>query len=250
VNVGLVLGNKHVMMVDTGSSPEQGAALVASVVRQFRRDVDRVVITHAHYDHWFGLAGVSDRAKAFGQVGLLREADELLQGEDAFQFGFSPEQVLAPQNLIRDYTSFSLGGVKVWLRYFGPAHSNTDLVVVLPNAGFAFVGDLVETSGPPQFGPDSTLSGWPGALDQLLALTTADTVFVPGHGRPVGVDVVRRQRDQIAELYQRLTALQRAGLGLQEVLGRIDETWPFDVATARSAAISVFAEVGELAGQF
>jgi glyoxylase-like metal-dependent hydrolase (beta-lactamase superfamily II) len=250
VNVGLVLGNRHTLLIDTGSNPEQGASLAASVEQQFDREVDRVVITHAHYDHWFGLAGAPLHAKAFGQVGLLQEADDLISGEDAFQFGFSPELVLAPQNLIREYTSLSLGGVKVWLRHFGPAHSNTDLVAILPEAGFAFVGDLIETNGPPQFGPDSTVSGWPGALDKLLTLTRPDTVFIPGHGRPVGAETVRAQRDQIAALYQRVAALQRSGLSLQEVLSRIDDSWPFDVPTSKSAAIAIYAEVGEFAGQF
>jgi glyoxylase-like metal-dependent hydrolase (beta-lactamase superfamily II) len=248
VNAGLVLGNRHALLIDVGSNPEQGSALTASVEREFGRQIDRVVITHAHYDHWFGLAGVPEHAKAFGQVGLLQEAEELLSGDDAFQFGFSPELVIAPQNLIREYTSLSLGGVKVWLRHFGPAHSNTDLVAILPDSGFAFVGDLIETNGPPQFGPDSTVSGWPGALDQLLSFTSANTIFIPGHGGPVSVETVRTQRDQIAELYQRVTMLQRSGLGLQEVLTQIDDSWPFDMPTVKSAAIATFAEVGELAG--
>ena len=44
------------LLVDTGSSPAQGAQLRADVVELTGADPAHVVISHAHRDHWFGLA--------------------------------------------------------------------------------------------------------------------------------------------------------------------------------------------------
>jgi hypothetical protein len=41
-------------------------------------------------------------------------------------------------------------------------------------------------------------SGWPDALDRLLALGGGDALYVPGHGAVVDAEFVRRQRDALA----------------------------------------------------
>jgi glyoxylase-like metal-dependent hydrolase (beta-lactamase superfamily II) len=73
-----------------------------------------------------------------------------------------------------------------------------DLVVVVPDADLLFVGDLIESSGPPSFGPDSVPGEWPATVDAVIGLMTADTLAVPGHGAPVGREFVFEQRGRIA----------------------------------------------------
>lgn len=92
------------------------------------------------------------------------------------------------------------------LRHFGPAHSDHDLVVHVPDAGASFAGDLVEHGAPPQFG-DAFPRGWPAALDGVLALDAP--IVLPGHGDPVDRDFVREQRAElasVAELCRRVSA--------------------------------------------
>ncbi|MDR0435531.1 MAG: MBL fold metallo-hydrolase [Propionibacteriaceae bacterium] len=249
VNIGLVLGSKHVLLVDTGSCPAQGAAIAESVWHRFERKIDRVVVTHAHYDHWFGLCAFTD-VKTYGQAGLL---DELSSGDSAplaSQLGFSPEFITAPQNLILEWGSFNLGGEQVQLRHFGPAHSNSDLVVYLPQQRLAFVGDLLEESGAPHFGPDSTVSTWPGVIDQIIALVDPDTTLVPGHGKPVDVAFAAKQRDDLCEFHDRVRERHTQGYGLQQALRQTEldgkKRWPFDITTAREATICIYAELGQL----
>jgi glyoxylase-like metal-dependent hydrolase (beta-lactamase superfamily II) len=249
VNVGLVLGNKHALLVDTGSSPAIGQALAESVQHQFGRTVDRVAVTHAHYDHWFGLCAFSD-VKTYGQAALL---DELSLGDNAdlaYQLGFSPELITAPQNLVLEWGSFNLGGEQVQLKHFGPAHSNSDLVVYLPGQQLAFVGDLLEQSGPPSFGPDSTVGTWPGVIDQIVAMVGPEATLVPGHGKPLDVPAANRQREELSDFYSRVCKQHDQGFGLQEALHHAEEEgqtqWPFDIATAREATICIYAELGPI----
>jgi glyoxylase-like metal-dependent hydrolase (beta-lactamase superfamily II) len=246
VNIGLVLGAKHALLVDTGSSPAQGATIAESVRNQFHRVIDRVVVTHAHYDHWFGL-GAFNNVKTYGQAGLL---DEMSVGVDTTlvaQLGFTPDLIAPPQNLILDWGSFSLGGEHVQLKYFGPAHSNSDLVVYVPGRRLAFVGDLLEEPGPPHFGPDTTVSTWPNVIDQVIALVGLDTLLVPGHGKPVDTAFALRQRNDIERCYRQIREWHTRGYGLQDALARIEMgcslDWPFSVAAMREAAICIYAEL-------
>lgn len=58
-----------------------------------------------------------------------------------------------------------------------------------------FTGDLVEESADPAIDADSDVAAWPATLDRVLALGGPDAIYVPGHGKAVDADFVRRQRD-------------------------------------------------------
>ena len=78
------------------------------------------------------------------------------------------------------------------------AEGEGDLVIVVPDAEVLFAGDLLESAGPPSFGPDSVPDEWPATLDAVIGLMTATTVAVPGHGEPVDREFVFEQRGRIA----------------------------------------------------
>ena len=95
-------------------------------------------------------------------------------------------------------TAFDLGGRRVEIAHLGRGHTDGDLVVVVPDADVVFAGDLIESAGPPSFGPDSIGDEWAGTLDGLVGLMTERTVAVPGHGDPVDRQFVFTQRGEVA----------------------------------------------------
>ncbi|MEH0932703.1 MBL fold metallo-hydrolase [Micromonospora sp. CPCC 205558] len=212
VNVTLVVGDDEALLVDTLSSAAQAAELAAAV----RAITDRpltLVNTHHHYDHCFGnavLAGDPPRpvyAHALAATALReeperlrREAYEELRAEHptlAAELADTP--LLAPTHTVHVETVLDLGGRRVLLRHPGRGHTDADLVVHVPDADVLVAGDLVEQSGPPAF-EDSYPLQWPDAVADLLRLTTARTVVIPGHGDPVDVDFVRAQHADLAKL--------------------------------------------------
>jgi glyoxylase-like metal-dependent hydrolase (beta-lactamase superfamily II) len=60
-------------------------------------------------------------------------------------------------------------------------------------------GDLVEESGPPDFGDAYPLE-WPETLAALAHLLSPPAVVVPGHGAPVDRAFVLAQHGQLTEL--------------------------------------------------
>ena len=60
VNLGLIVGSQRALLVDTGSSPEQGRAIRAALGGVTDLPLTAVVVTHWHYDHAFGLAAFAD----------------------------------------------------------------------------------------------------------------------------------------------------------------------------------------------
>ncbi|HEX6760183.1 MAG TPA: MBL fold metallo-hydrolase [Propionibacteriaceae bacterium] len=197
VSLGLIVGSRRTLLVDTGSSPAQGRTLRASVEAVTDRPLTAAVVTHWHYDHSFGLAAFSDVSRIAHESVHSR----LLSAEavaEAKRLGVDLHELGQPNVEIAVAMALDLGDRRVEIAHLGRGHTDGDLVVVVPDADVLFAGDLLESAGPPSFGPDSAPDEWPATLDAVIGLMTATTLAVPGHGEPVGREFVFEQRGWIA----------------------------------------------------
>lgn len=226
VNVGLVLGSDGALVVDPRGSMRQGReALVDLSPALGGLPVVAVVATHVHLDHTFGAAALGPatmyaheslevslpahraairaRARAVLAAGP-GAAPAVVEGVHCSRE--EVEDILAtplrlPDVTVAESATVDLGGRLVELRHAGRGHTDGDLAVRVDDAAVAFLGDLVEESGPPAFGPDSWPLEWAGTLTRhldVLARVPGEVVVVPGHGIPVGTDFVAAQRDTLA----------------------------------------------------
>jgi glyoxylase-like metal-dependent hydrolase (beta-lactamase superfamily II) len=197
VNLGLIVGTHRTLLIDTGSSPEQGREIRDSVSAVTDRPLAAVVVTHWHYDHAFGLA-------AFGDVPCIAHESvhsRLSSAEataDARRLGVESSDLAGPTQEIAVATAIDLGDRRVEIAHLGRGHTDGDLVIVVPDADVLFAGDLIESAGQPSFGPDSAPDEWPATVDAVIGLMTATTLAVPGHGEPVNREFVFEQRGWIA----------------------------------------------------
>lgn len=183
VNVGLVAGERSAVLIDCGSSPAQGTAVRASAEALCGVPLTAVVVTHWHHDHAFGLG-------AFADLETI--------GHESVTERLRSEAVAVPRRTLAVATALDLGGRRVEIVHLGRGHTDGDLVVVVPDTDVVFAGDLIESSGEPQYGPDSFSAEWPSALDGLIGLMTETTRAVPGHGHPVGREFVFEARGRAA----------------------------------------------------
>jgi glyoxylase-like metal-dependent hydrolase (beta-lactamase superfamily II) len=197
VNLGLVVGSQRTLLVDTGSSPEQGRTIRAALAGVTDLPLAAVVVTHWHYDHAFGLAAFADLPKiAHESVQVRLSSAEA--AADARRLGLNPHELGQPNVEIAVARALDLGDRRVEIAHLGRGHTEGDLVVVVPDAEVLFAGDLLESAGPPSFGLDSVPDEWPATLDGVIGVMTATTIAIPGHGEPVGREFVFEQRGRIA----------------------------------------------------
>jgi glyoxylase-like metal-dependent hydrolase (beta-lactamase superfamily II) len=120
------------------------------------------------------------------------------------------------------------GGRRVEIAHLGLGHTDGDLVVVIPDADLLFVGDLLESAGPPWYGDDSYPHEWATTADGVIGLMTATTRAIPGHGEPVDRLFTFAQRGEIAGVAGEILRLVEAGVPEAEALAR--GNWPFPEA--------------------
>jgi glyoxylase-like metal-dependent hydrolase (beta-lactamase superfamily II) len=197
VNLGLVVGSERALLVDTGSSPAQGRAVRDSLSAVVGVGLTAVVLTHWHHDHAFGLAAFAD-LETIAHESVRDRLGSAAARAEADRLGVDPAELALPSREIVVAVALDLGGRRVEIAHLGRGHTDGDVVVVVPDADLVFAGDLIESAGPPSFGPDSVPDEWAGTLDGLIGLMTTRTVAVPGHGDPVNREFVFEQRGRIA----------------------------------------------------
>jgi glyoxylase-like metal-dependent hydrolase (beta-lactamase superfamily II) len=238
VNIGLVVGDSGALLVDTGSWPEQGREIreKASEIAE----VTHVVVTHRHYDHFFGLPAFADLA-TIGHASLEQDLLDPVVLEEAFELRIDPSELVLPKRLVNLAATVDLGGVHAEIVHFGPGHTAGDLVVVVPEREVVFAGDLVESLDPPQFGPESSIAEWPVALDGILGILGENAVVVPGHGDPVDRVFAFDQRARISALYGQAEYLVKQGVSQADALAKGE--WPFPEATVQTALPLLYDEL-------
>ncbi len=223
VTIGLIVGSERAMIVDTGSSPEQGRAIRASVAQVTDLPLAAAVVTHWHFDHFFGLAAFDD-LETIGHESL---ADRLSAGDPgglAARLGVDWDTLVVPNRSIAVAAVVDLGERRVEIAHLGRGHTEGDLVVVVADAQVIFVGDLMESAGPPWFGDDSWPVEWPATLDGVIGLM-ADSRAIPGHGEPVDRDFAFQARGEIGAVAGEIRHLVESGVAENQAVaaGR----WPF-----------------------
>ncbi|MFZ0229208.1 MAG: MBL fold metallo-hydrolase [Mycobacterium sp.] len=206
VTVGLVQGSAGVLLVDAGTTLTEAQAISDDVREIAGRDVTHVVLTHKHFDHVLGSGAFPDAEIycAPEVVDYLATAAGQLR-EDALSHRANPDEIeraiaalRAPQHAVNDAV-VDLGDRRLAITHPGRGHTDADLVVRVPGSDgertVVFSGDLIEESGDPAIDDDSDVAAWPGTLDRLLAIGGPGAIYVPGHGRVVEAEFVRRQQD-------------------------------------------------------
>lgn len=210
VTIGFVRGRTGALLVDTGTTLAEAAAVDADIRLLTGRPVSHIVLTHKHFDHVLGSSLFSG-----AQVHCAPEVVEYLSSAtqdiraDALQYGADPAEIdaaiaaLRPPRVGGYDAVVDLGDRTVTIAHLGRGHTSSDLVVIAPPTDegervVVFTGDLVEESADPAIDADSDVAAWPTTLDRLLAVGGPEAIYVPGHGKVVDAEFVRRQRDWLA----------------------------------------------------
>jgi glyoxylase-like metal-dependent hydrolase (beta-lactamase superfamily II) len=241
LSVVVVEGGDGLLVVDTGADPFEADELLGRIAARFAAPVRWVVNTHAHFDHTFGNQAFgpdsATDAEIHGHAGIPAHF-ERFEGPRLAAWRADPDRepgrrwhdvrLVAPTHPVERMTRLDLGDRVVELRPQPPAHTDTDLVLFVPDVRVWIVGDLVEESGPPMYGSGCYPLDWPAVVEGLVAGMRAGDIVVPGHGRIVDRAFAARQAAELSEIARRFREAHDAGRSAAEALAAHTE-WPVPV---------------------
>jgi quinoprotein relay system zinc metallohydrolase 2 len=183
-NIGFIVGERCVAVVDSGGSPAQGRALKAAIAATTQVPVCYVINTHVHPDHIYGNSAFKAPGVSFvghrklAQAMAARAPYYLDKAARDLDNGLAPQDFIPPDRPVDAVLSLDLGGRSLTLTAHGPAHTDSDLSVYDGKTKTLWLADLLFMGHVPVV--DGSLLGW---LKELEALKKVDAkLAIPGHG--------------------------------------------------------------------
>ncbi|MGR8929668.1 MAG: quinoprotein relay system zinc metallohydrolase 2 [Gammaproteobacteria bacterium] len=230
-NIGFIVGDTCVAVIDSGGNPAQGIALRKAINQTTNKPICYVINTHVHPDHIYGNSAFKEagvrfighhklaRAMATRAPHYLSKADELLD------IRVGPDNIVPPDLQVRDTMTINLGNRELLLTAHSTAHTDNDLSVYDKNTGTMWLADLLFLEHIPVI--DGSITGWIKELERLEK--SHYRVVIPGHGGlvtdwPQGMQAQKAYLTRLAEELRSMIkqgktleyAVENAGLWAKE----------------------------------
>jgi len=183
-NIGVIIGDERVAIVDSGGCFLWGQRLREAIRRVTDRPIGVLIQTHMHPDHVFGAAAFrEDRPRILGHRNLpgalaRREAYYTRRLQEILGDLAQGSVIVPPDELVESVVEIDLGARVVAVRAHPPAHTDNDLSVFDAKTGTLWAGDLLFIDRVPAL--DGSLLGWLALIEELRRVPARRVV--PGHG--------------------------------------------------------------------
>ena len=188
-NIGFIVGEKCIAVIDTGGSIAIGQQLKKAIHRISKLPICYVINTHAHFDHVLGNYAFSHEKSIV--VGHHKLQIALHNNQTFFQKNFAKElsiagkitavkTIIPPTLLVKDTLELDLGKRTLVLHAHSPAHTHHDLSIVDIKTNTLWLSDLLFTQRIPSIDTTGSVNGWLALIDNLKLQKFKRVI--PGHG--------------------------------------------------------------------
>lgn len=190
-NAGFVVTGDGVIVFDSLGTPVLGEAMLAAIRKVTPKPVKRVIVSHYHADHIYGLQAFKDKgieiwANEHGQAYLHSDIAQQRLAErriSLHQWVNEATRLVPADRWLSFKTSktipFESGGMHFRVIDSSGAHSPEDIMLYVEEDRVLFAGDLYFTGRIPFVG-NADSKAWLAAMDRMLEVQPV--IVIPGHG--------------------------------------------------------------------
>jgi len=219
-NIAVLIGGDGKLLVDAGI-PGTKARIAEALANLSDDPVKHLINTHWHFDHTDGNEWLhSIGAEITAHENTKKHLATTTRVEDwNFTFPPSPPGALPTKILTADET-LRLNGATLALKYYPPAHTDSDISVEFTDADVLHVADTFWNGHYPfiDYSTGGSIDGMIRAAEANVARVTDKTIVIPGHG-PIGnKSQLTEFRDMLVTIREEVAALKKQGRSRDEVV--------------------------------
>jgi len=225
-NIGFIVGDKCVAVIDSGGSPQQGIALRSAIKQTTTKPVCYVINTHVHPDHIYGNIAFKEPGIQFvghhklARAMASRGGHYLGRAEELLDIHINQDNIIPPDLQVKDGMTLNLGNRELLLTAHPTAHTDNDLSIYDKTTDTLWAADLLFLEHIPVI--DGSIKGWLAELERLEK--NHYKLVIPGHGKPVTdwPASMLPQKAYLADLAKDIRALIKQGKTLEQAVNSVD----------------------------
>jgi glyoxylase-like metal-dependent hydrolase (beta-lactamase superfamily II) len=223
-NVGIIVGQKATLVIDTGLGPRNAQTILREVDKVGKRPELYLVTTHFHPEHAGGSSGFPPNTKFVLSKIQQQDIDELGMGMMESFSRMSPVHA----DLLKDVTfrkadvpfdrehTIHLGGLDVDLYSLGGTHTRGDTMAFVRQDKTLFAGDIVLDQAFLSFGKFAGVQHWLDVLDRIDRLKPMK--IVPSHYDIGDGSLTDKQRQVFKQIQARTKELKAQGKSAEDAV--------------------------------
>ena len=219
-NIAVLTGRDGKLLVDAGI-PGTRARITDALDTLSGDPVKHLINTHWHFDHTDGNEWLhSIGAEITAHENTRKHLSVTTRVED-WNFTFPPAPAAAlPIKLFNSEQTLHLNGATLALKYYPPAHTDSDISVHFTDADIIHVADTLWNGHFPfiDYSTGGSIDGMIRAAEENVARATDETIVIPGHG-PIGnKSHLIEFRDMLVAIREKIAVLKKHGKSRDEVV--------------------------------
>lgn len=219
-NIAVLTGKDGKLLIDSGFTVSR-AQVKEALDNLSAAPLTQLINTHWHTDHtdgneWVHAAGAAITAHTTTKKHLSTATR--VEGW-SWTFPAAPAGAL-PVTVFDDEHRTHHNDTNIALKYYGPAHTDSDVSVVFEEADVIQVGDTWWNGIYPfiDYSTGGNIDGMIRASERNLKMVTDKTIIIPGHG-PVGNKAALAEfRDMLVAIRHNVAELKKQGKSLDETI--------------------------------
>lgn len=228
-NMGVLVGDEGKLLVDAGITATR-PRIEKALADLGTQPIKHLINSHWHFDHTDGNEWLnSEGAAIMAHPNSLKHLTVATRVEDwNFDFPASPKGALPTMLMKGDEETLKHNGQTIALKYYGPAHTDSDISVFFQEANVVHVADTFWNGVYPfiDYSTGGSIDGQINAAEANVKMVDDQTIVIPGHGEIGNKKDLIAWRDMLVGIRENVAKLKKDGRTADEsVAAKPTEKW-------------------------
>ena len=208
-NCAFIIGDSGVYVIDAKMTEQSARDMIEAIRKTADKPIKYLILTHSDGDHVNGLPGFP------AGIDIISHENTAKDIEKANESG--GVKIPVPNKTFSEKMNLSDGDIKIDLLYFGPAHTDGNIVVYIPDERIALIGDLFFQGMDPLIHKhkNGTSAGFVSVLQKIADLNAE--IYLSGHAEPVKKTDIESLRKTILDKREKVGEMIKDGKSLDEI---------------------------------
>ena len=210
------------LVIDSGPTYLYASQAYSAMKKIKNQPISYVINTHVHDDHWLGNSyydSIGVQIIGSSEFETMDKVEKTRMQMRISEAAFDRTTQVFPTQFVKEEKILKLDDINIHIKSINSkAHTNSDLLVYIPEFSTVFAGDLIFNDRLPSI-RDGNVANWIEALDEIKEMKMK--YVIGGHGEIIDASSIDMTYAYLSELNAKISALLEDGEEIGDVVDMV-----------------------------